>query len=588
MCRFGKFYNVHLSLYVMKKLVVDILVKALPEMDIKLEKEEIESMVEVPPQLDMGDYSFPCFAFAEKLKRSPHEIALELREKIGNISELDFESVDVMDGYVNFIFERQSMARKVVWDAINDKADYGSSKIGKGKKIVVEFSSPNVAKPFGIGHLRSTIIGNSLANIADFVGYKVKKVNYLGDWGSQFGKLIAAFEEIGDEDKLMKDSMDYMLKLYVKANKYKKYEKLGHETFQRLENKDRKALMMWKVFRNLSIDEFEKIYNTFKIKFDEFSGESQSVKYTGRVIEELKKKKLLKKSKGAMIVDLKKYDLGVVLIQKTDGTTLYATRDIAEAIRRYEKYKFDEMIYEVGQEQNLYFKQIFKVLELMGYDWAKVCQHVSHGLYLDKDGKKFATRKGKTILMEDILEKTKKLTAKEIKKRWPKVSKKELQRRALIVAIAAIFYGDLKNNRKKDMVFDLKKFTSFEGNTGPYLLYTYARASSILEKANTKKGNSKIKIDSVEEIGDLMPKEFELVKELSLFLDKVQESFNKLNPSVVAAYCYDVCQTFNEFYHCCPVIGSENVGFRLALVEAFRQTLRNALRLLGIDVLEEM
>jgi arginyl-tRNA synthetase len=218
----------------------------------------------------------------------------------------------------------------------------------------------------------------------------------------------------------------------------------------------------------------------------------------------------------------------------------------------------------------------------MGYEWAKDCIHVSHGLYLDKDGKKFATRKGKTIFMEDILEKTKKLTAKEIKKRWPKMKKPELEARAMIVAIAAIFYGDLKNNRKKDMVFDLRKFTSFDGNTGPYILYTYARASSILNKADTKKINSKFKI------ADLDEKELELVKMLSLFSGKVVESFNKLNPSVMAAYCYDTCQKFNEFYQTCPVIKSENAAFRLALVEAFRQTLRNALHLLGIDVLEEM
>lgn len=569
----------------MKKLVVDVLYKALPELGLKLKKDEIESMIEIPPQLDMGDFAFPCFSFARPLKMSPHEVALDLREKIGNISELDFESVDVVNGYVNFLFERKSMAREVVWNAIQNKKTYGSSKMGKGKKIIVEFSSPNVAKPFGIGHLRSTIIGNSLANIADFLGYNVKRINYLGDWGSQFGKLLAAFEEIGNDDKLMKDPINYMLDLYVKANKYKKYEELGQKKFQDLEAGKREALMLWKVFRNLSIKEFEKIYKTFNIEFDEYSGESSSVKYSKRVVDELTKKELLKKSKGAMVVDLSEFNLGVVLIKKTDGTTLYATRDIAEAIRRYEKYKFNSMIYEVGQEQALYFQQIFKVLDLMGYKWAKDCIHVSHGLYLDKDGKKFATRKGKTVLMDKILEKTKQLAAKEIKKRWPKIKKEDLEDRAMVVAIASIFYGDLKNNRKKDMVFDLKQFTSFDGDTGPYILYTYARASSILTKADVKKITSKFEINETE---DFLPEELELVKALSLFPTKVIESFNKLNPAVVATYCYETCQKFNEFYQCCPVIKSENSGFRLALVEAFRQILRNSLHLLGIDVLEEM
>jgi arginyl-tRNA synthetase len=373
-----------------------------------------------------------------------------------------------------------------------------------------------------------------------------------------------------------------LFELYVKANKYKKYETLGHEAFQKLEKRDRKALMLWKVFRNLSIKEFEKLYEVFKIEFDEYSGESTAVKHSKRVIDELTEKKLLKKSKGAMVVDLSEFGLGVVLIQKTDGTTLYATRDIAEAIRRYEKYKFDFMVYEVGQEQTLYFKQIFKVLELMGYPWAANCTHVGHGLYLDNKGKKFATRKGRTIFMEDILKKTTSLAKKEIKKRWPKIGKDELERRALIVAVGAIFYGDLKNNRKNDMVFDLKKFTSFDGNTGPYIQYSYARAGSILKKADSKKINSKFSINDLEE------KEFELAKKLSQFPDVVLDAFNHLNPSLIATFAYQSCQKFNEFYQNCPVIKSDKSAFRLALVEAFRQILRNALHLLGIEVVEEM
>ena len=566
----------------MKEVVIKILKKALKQLKVDLTKQEVEKLIEIPPKTDMGDYAFPCFFMAEELKMSPHEIALKIRENIGNIPLTDLDEVNISGGYVNFFIDRKSLARQVIWDSIQKKKNFGKLKLGNKKKIVVEFSSPNIAKPFGIGHLRSTIMGNSIVNLCKFVEYKPIKINYLGDWGTQFGKLLYGFEKYGNENKLMKAPIKHLLDIYVKVNKSKKNEDPSREAFKRLEQRDKKALMLWKVFRNLSLKEFEKLYKILNIEFDSYEGESDTVKYSKRVIDELNKKQLLKKSKGALIVDLKKYNLGVCLIQKTDGTTLYATRDLAAAIKRYEKYKFEKMIYQVGKEQELHFQQIFKVLELMGYEWAKNCIHSIHGLYLDKDGKKFATRKGKTIFMEDILEKTKKLTAKEIKKRFPKIKKYDLEERALKVAIAAIFYGDLKNNKKNDIIFDIKKFTSFEGDTGPYILYTYARASSILKKADKKKITNKFKIP------DLEDQEFELIKKLSQFQDQVLESFTHLNPSFIANYCYQVCQKFNEFYQSCPVISSDHSMFRLALVESSRQVLRNALGLLGIATLEEM
>ncbi len=566
----------------MKQVVVKLLKKALNKLKIDLKDEDLEKLIETPPKLDMGDYSFPCFFMAEELKMSPHEIALELRESIGNIPVTDLDDVQVIGGYINFFIARKSLARQVIWDSIQKKKNFGKINIGNRKKIVVEFSSPNIAKPFGIGHLRSTIIGNSIAKICDFVGYKPVKINYLGDWGTQFGKLVYGFEKYVSEDKLMKDPINHLLNIYIKVNKSKRNEKPSREAFKKLEQRDKKSLMLWKIFRNLSVKEFEKVYEIFNIDFDVYEGESDTIKYTKRVVEELKQKKLLKKSKGALIVDLNEYGLGVCLIQKTDGTTLYATRDIAAAIKRYEKYKFEKMIYQVGKEQELHFKQIFKVLELMGYEWAKNCIHSEHGLYLDKDKKKFATRKGKIVFMDEILKKTKSLAAKEIKKRFPKIKKSEMDERALKVAIASIFYGDLKNNKKNNIVFDLKKFTSFEGNTGPYILYSYARAGSILKKADAKKITSKFSIPDLEE------KEFELIKALSQFSNNVLESFTHLNPSFIANYCYQISQKFNEFYQSCPVIKSDSSMFRLALVESFRQILRNALRLLGIEALEEM
>ena len=562
----------------MKELIAEILQKSLKEKNVKIEKEEIINLLETPPSPEIGDYAFPCFFLVNEFKEEPDEIAIQLRAKIGN-PPLDFEDIQTVGPYINFFVNRKDLGRKVVWEAITQKKNYGKSKIGKRKKIVVEFSSPNVAKPFGIGHLRSTIIGNSIANICAFVGFKPIRINYLGDWGTQYGKIIFGFNKFGSEKKLEKNPIKHLLDIYVKVNKNKKYDEISREQFKKLEQGDKKSLMLWKVFRDLSINEFEKIYRTFKIEFDEITGESKYVKNAEKVAEELKAKNLLKKSKGALIVDLEKYHLGVCLIKKSDGATLYATRDISAAIKRYKKYKFEKMIYEVGQEQKLYFKQLFKVLELMGYEWAKNCVHVDHGFYLNKSGQKFATRKGKTVFMEDIIEETTNLAKKEIKKRTPKISKKELEKRALKISTAAIFYGDLKNNRKNNIVFDINKFISFEGDTGPYLLYSYARASSILRKT---KNQDKFKVY------DLEPKELALVKKLLQFQEVVLSAYNNLNPSVIANYSYQLSQKFNEFYHACPVIGSKQEAFRLALVEAFRQILKNSLNLLGIETLEEM
>jgi len=562
----------------MKEVIVKVLKKVLKEKGVDLKNKEIEALIEIPPNPEFGDYSFPCFVLSKKLKDEPNQIALELRGEIGNISATDFEDVQTKGPYLNFFINRGSLARQVVWDSILKTKDYGQGKMGKGKKVVVEFSSPNIARPFGIGHLRSTIIGNSLANIFEFQGHKVVRINYLGDWGTQFGRLLLGYGKFGSEKKLEKDPIKHLMEIYVKVNK-KQYEEGARKEFKKLEEGDKKSLMLWKLFRIMSLKEFEKIYKLFGIKFDSIEGESHYNRKTKNIIEELKEKKLLKKSKGAQIVDLKKYGLDVSLIEKSDGTTLYSTRDLAAAISRYNKYKFEKMIYEVGQEQKLYFQQLFKILELMGYEWAKNCEHIYHGHYLDKDGKRFRTRKGKTVFMEDILNETVAMAEKEIKKREPKISKKKLGERAKKIAIAAIFYGDLKNNPRNNIIFDIKKFVSFEGNTGPYILYSYARASSIMKKAPKEK-----KFD----VSKLEPKEIELVKKLSQFPEVVFNAYRTLNPSLIANYSYQLSQLFNEFYHACRVIGSEQESFRLALVQSFRQVLKNSLKLLGIETLEEM
>ncbi len=563
----------------MKEVVIKLIKKALKEKGVDIKNEDLKKIIEIPPDPELGDYAFPCFFLSEKLKDNPSQIAIELREKIGEPPATDFEDVQTNGPYINFFVNRKSLARRVVWDIIIQKKNYGKSDAGKKKKVVVEFSSPNIAKPFGIGHLRSTIIGNSIANILEFMGFKAVRINYLGDWGTQFGKLIVGYRKFGSEKKLEKDPIKHLLEIYVRANK-KKYEKDAREAFKALEQRDKKSLMLWKIFRNLSMEEFNRLYKKLGIKFDLIEGESSYNKKTKDVLMELDKKNLLKKSRKAFIVDLSQYGLDISLVEKSDGTSLYSTRDLAAAINRHKKYKFEKMIYEVGKEQELYFRQLFKILELMGYGWAKDCIHIYHGHYLNKSGKRLATRKGNIFFMDDILKKTCSLAEKEMKKRKEKISETKMKERAMKIAIAAIFYGDLKNNRTKSIVFDLKKFSSFDGDTGPYLLYSYARAGSILTKASPEQKKF--------EIPDLEEKEIELVKKLSYFPEVVSDAAKSLNPSVIANYSYQLAQLFNEFYHSCKVIGSEQESFRLALVQSFRQVLKNSLKLLGIETIEKM
>ncbi len=564
----------------MKSEVIGILKKALKEKDLKWKDEQIDSALEVPKDYTNGDFAFPCFLLAKELKFPPHDIAIELREIIGNCPR-GISEILTVGPYINFFVDRKVVAFNLIKKIEKEKENFGKGEIGKRKKIFIESSSPNIAKPFGIGHLRSTIIGNTISNICEFQGFKVTKANYLGDWGTQFGKLINGYIRFGNQKKLDKDPVKHLYEVYVEINKSKKYEEESREWFKKLEEGDKVAVDLWNRFKEMSLIEFERIYNLLGIKFDVSLSESMYNKKMEKVVEDLKTKKLLRNSDGAKVVHLKKYKLGTSLIMKSDGATLYATRDLASAIHRKEKYKFDYMIYEVGQEQKLHFKQLFKILELMGYDWAKNCMHISHGLYLGKDGKRLATRKGKTFFMEDIIDETKELTQKELLKRDPKISKKVLEEKSLKIAIAAIFYGDLKNNKDNNIVFDLERFISFEGNTGPYLLYSYARANSILKKMK--------KIERLKEAPELEAKETKLIIKLSKFDEVVSGAYNNMNPSLIANYAYELSQAFNEFYHACPVVGSKNKEtFRLHLVNSFKQVLKNSLNLLGIETLEEM
>ncbi len=550
----------------------DIVAKLIAE-EVDYDICEIEGLLEVPPRPEMGDFAFPCFGLAKVLKKAPGVIAGDLVLNFVKVLPKEIERVEASGAYVNFFIDKGIFARKVL------SKDYGRSVNKNGKRIVIDMSSPNIAKPFGIGHLRSTIIGNSIARICEANGFEVVKINYLGDWGTQFGKIICAWKKWGSEEKLESDAIGHLQELYVRINATDEFDDECRLEFKKLESGDFENLALWKRFKEMSLLKFQKIYDLLGISFDEVSGESLYNDKMDAVIFELKEKGLLIEDAGARIVDLDDVGLGKVLIQKSDGTSLYATRDLAMALDRKKVYDFDRAIYEVGAEQTLHFRQVFGILKKMGYVWADDLVHAAHGLYLDSDGKKFSTRRGKTVYMEDVLEEVVEKARGNLEARG---DCDNLDERARKIALAAIFYGDLKNNREHNMVFDVDRFLSFEGDTGPYLLYSYARASSILRKIKFESKRQDIKY---KDFGDL---EFALIKKIDLFDNVVVKAYEDLSPNLIANYCFELAKDFNEFYHGCPVLGGESEAFRLEIVEAFRIVIKKGLDLLGIETLEEM
>jgi len=550
----------------------DVVVKLIAE-EVDFDICEIEGLLEVPPRSEMGDYAFPCFGLAKTLKKSPGVIAGDLALTFVKVLPKEIERVEASGAYVNFFIDKGIFARKVLGK------DYGKKVLKNGKRIVIDMSSPNIAKPFGIGHLRSTIIGNSIARICEANGFEVVKINYLGDWGTQIGKIICAWKKWGSEEKLESDAIGHLQELYVRINATDEFDDECRLEFKKLESGDFENLALWKRFREMSLVKFQKIYDLLGISFDEVSGESLYNDKMDAVIFELKEKGLLIEDAGARIVDLDDVGLGKVLIQKSDGTSLYATRDLAMALDRKKVYDFDRAIYEVGAEQTLHFRQVFGILKKMGYAWADDLVHAAHGLYLDSDGKKFSTRRGKTVYMEDVLGEVVEKARGNLEARG---DCDNLDERARRIALAAIFYGDLKNNREHNMVFDVDRFLSFEGDTGPYLLYSYARASSILRKIKFESKRQDIKY---KDFGDL---EFALIKKIDLFDNVVVKAYEDLSPNLIANYCFELAKDFNEFYHGCPVLGGESEAFRLEIVEVFRVVIKKGLDLLGIETLEEM
>lgn len=564
----------------MKELIALKIKKVFDKRGIKLKIEDIQKYVEIPQNTELGDYAFPCFFLAEKLKQNPNEIATDLRK---DIDETGFENVQVEGGYINFFIDRKEFSKEIIKQILTKKDNFGGSMFGK-EKIMVEFSQPNTHKAFHVGHIRGTSLGESLSRILEFCGNKVVRANYMGDTGMHIAKWIWCYKKYHSREKL-KDDESWIAGIYVDAvkrlarnkNLQKEVDEINKELF---EHSSKELDALWQKTRKLSLDSFEKIYKQLNAKFDVYFFESQVEEKGKKISEELLKNKIAKVSDEAVIVNLEKYNLGVWVLLRSDKTVLYSAKDLALAQQKFTDYKINKSIYVVGAAQSLHMQQLFKTLELMKFPYAKNCIHIPFSEVRLPTGK-MSSRTGENVLYSDFLKEMMKYAEKEIKSREPRIKAAELENRALKISIACMKYSMLKQNANKIIVFNPKEALNFEGDTGAYILYSYARASSILKKAvrKAKEKNSAIELEK---------SEFELVKKLSQFPEVVEASCRTLNPSSIAVYSYQLSQIFNEFYHSSQVIGSEEETFRLFLVDAFRQVLKNALNLLGIEVIEKM
>lgn len=556
--------------------------KELEKKDIGLTFDEIYKLIEIPPQDNMGDYSFPCFSLARTMRKNPAIIAEELA------SSLDlkaFEKIENLNAYVNFYVDRKMFEKETLNEIIEKKEKYASSDIGKGKNIVVEFSSVNIAKPFHIGHIRSTVIGDALRNIHKFLGYNTIASNYIGDYGTQFGTMIKAYKLWGDDDKLRKSPIKELLNLYVRYNtEAENDEKMKEDArleFKNLEDGQEEAVRLWSWFKEISFKEFDRVYKMLDIDFDNYNGEAYHSEFIPKVIEELKEKDLLVESDGALIVDLSEFDLPPSIVIKSNGSSAYITRDIATAINRKKVYDFDKNLYVVATQQNLHFDQLFAILKLMGYDFYKDCKHVSFGMVSLKD-QTLSTRKGQVVFLEDVLNKAIEKTKEVMESRHTEIE--DIEETAKIVGIGAVKFQELYNNRIKDYVFDWDEVLNFDGETGPYIQYTYARAKSVLRKAGFEKAEKMnfTKITSDEE--------FALVKSLANFKDIVIKACEKYEPSLITRHLTEIAKNFNKFYNTCQVNveDKEVKEERLALTYASSLVIKIGLGLLGIKTVEKM
>ncbi|MCH7568910.1 MAG: arginine--tRNA ligase [Nanoarchaeota archaeon] len=547
---------------------------------LKVDGKELENLIETPKDQSFGDYAFPTFVLAKRLKKNPNEIAKDIAGKIK--LDKNFEKVEAVGPYVNFFVNKIKLTSEVINRVSKEGNKYGSGKHGKDK-VMIEFSQANTHKAFHVGHIRGTSLGESLSRIFEFCGNKVIRANYQGDTGMHVAKWIWCYNKYHKKEKLRKDEA-WIAKIYVEAIKKliknSEFQEEVDEINRKLESKKDKSLnYLWKETRKLSLDSLERIYHELNTGFDVHLFESEVEERGKEIMAGLVKKKIAEISDNATIVNLEKYGLGILVFLRKDGTVLYAGKDIALAEKKFNKFKIDKSIYVVGDDQKLYFNQIFKTLELMKFKHSGKNIYVPFNLVRLPTGK-MSSRTGENILYSDFKKEVVDYAVKEIEKRY-KLESIELYDRSLAIAIASIKYSMLKQDPDKVIIFDKKKALRFEGNTGPYLLYSYARALSILGKASYKK-QKKFKIKEVNEY------EKRLVSLLAQFPEVVRHSYINLTPSLVANYAYQLAQRFSEFYHNCPVIGSEQEQFRLKLVDSFSQVIKNALWLLGIPVIPEM
>ena len=567
-----------------KNLVAKDLLNCLKSIspDLELTANDLISMFEYPPDSSLGDIAFPCFKLSRIFRKAPPLIASEISEKF---SSSVVSKAQAVNGYLNIFVNNEYLVKNVLLEIEDKKEKYGSDGSGLGKTAVFDYSSPNVAKPFHIGHLGTTVIGHSLKKLHEFQGFECVGINYLGDWGTQFGKLITAYNLWGNEEKIEKDGVDGLVELYVKFHQEAELDdtlnQKARDEFTKLEHGDEENTRLWKWFVELSLKEYQKTYKQLGIEFDSYKGESFYTDKMPAQVQKLRDSGLLKIDDGASIVDLSEYNMPPCLILKKDGSTLYPTRDIAAAVYRKNTYNFDKCIYVTSAGQSLHFAQWFKVVELMGYDWYDKLVHVPYGT-VSINGEKLATRTGNVILLKDLFKTAIEKVSEIINEKNPNLENKDEVAEAVGVGSVVFYY--LYNNRIKDINFIMKDALSFEGNTGPYAQYTYARTCGILDKAKDFDYNSTEPVITANEEADLL-------KTLSKFGEAVKDAIKEYEPSVITRYIIDVCSAFNKFYHNCQIATAddENVrNTRIRLTSATKLVLGNAFELICMKKTEKI